>query len=298
MKNTGSWAGPVIVGGVGGSGTRVVAEMLKSFGFFLGRDLNSASDNLTYTLLFKRPEWFRKHYPFHRQFITGFRIMEKVMFTGRRLSVRERIFLERAVREMARKGHNPEMQGAGDWPLNRNEFIRNAVALDLERYCGWGWKEPNSHLLLEAFNMYFQDFRYIHTMRHGLDMAYSSNQQQLFNWGCLFNITIPQNQSDLPLASFRYWVAANRKVLETGRGLGNEKFLLVNFDELCMDPRPGVTRIAKFLGTDPAMELIEKASVMPVIPKSKGRYMNYPPIKCDPADREFMNEMGFDDRLP
>ncbi len=44
--------GPVIIGGIGGSGTRVVAEILTLFGYFMGHDLNSAGDILTYTLLF------------------------------------------------------------------------------------------------------------------------------------------------------------------------------------------------------------------------------------------------------
>jgi hypothetical protein len=49
-------ASPVIIGGVGGSGTRLIAQMLKELGFYLGSDLNSANDNLWFTLLFKRIE--------------------------------------------------------------------------------------------------------------------------------------------------------------------------------------------------------------------------------------------------
>ncbi len=51
---------PVIIGGVGGSGTRVIAELLSKIGYYIGNDLNNASDNLLYTLIFKRPNWFRK----------------------------------------------------------------------------------------------------------------------------------------------------------------------------------------------------------------------------------------------
>src|SRR5579875_3355885 len=39
---------PVLVGGVGGSGTRVVAEMLSSRGFFLGEKLNASNDTLDF----------------------------------------------------------------------------------------------------------------------------------------------------------------------------------------------------------------------------------------------------------
>ena len=45
---------PVVIGGVGGSGTRLIAQCLNELGFFLGPDLNEANDNLWFTLLFKR----------------------------------------------------------------------------------------------------------------------------------------------------------------------------------------------------------------------------------------------------
>ena len=35
-----SEAAPVVVGGVGGSGTRVIAQLLKTIGFYMGSDLN------------------------------------------------------------------------------------------------------------------------------------------------------------------------------------------------------------------------------------------------------------------
>mgnify|MGYP004007565703 CR=1 FL=1 len=47
---------PVAIGGIGGSGTRLIASVLRDIGFFLGADLNEASDNLWFTLLFKRME--------------------------------------------------------------------------------------------------------------------------------------------------------------------------------------------------------------------------------------------------
>lgn len=47
---------PIVVGGVGGSGTRVIAKLLTQLGYFIGSDLNEADDNLWFTLLFKSPE--------------------------------------------------------------------------------------------------------------------------------------------------------------------------------------------------------------------------------------------------
>lgn len=285
--------GPVIIGGVGGSGTRVVAEIISLFGFYLGNDLNSASDNLTYTLLFKRPKWFRKYYPVSRRFMAGFSILEKTILTGNPLSIGERIFLSRAVKEMSKYGHNPEGQGRGDWPYERLKFIRNAAQLDTSKYVGWGWKEPNSHLALEGINDYFPDFKYIHTIRHGLDMACSSNQQQLYNWASLFNIGIPEGQGDLNAASFRYWVEANRRVVDIGNRLGDQKFLLVNYDELCKNPLPGIMDLAKFLGLNPDEDTIARAVSLPHVPESAGRYKNHHDFVITEEDKLFLEAMGF-----
>src|SRR5690606_34795743 len=46
-------APPMVLGGVGGSGTRVVAAAAIAAGFHLGHDLNEPLDNLAFTLLFK-----------------------------------------------------------------------------------------------------------------------------------------------------------------------------------------------------------------------------------------------------
>jgi len=43
----------IVVGGLGGSGTRLIAEILSALGYDMGLDLNEASDNLAFTLLFK-----------------------------------------------------------------------------------------------------------------------------------------------------------------------------------------------------------------------------------------------------
>ena len=49
--------GPVVIGGVGGSGTRVVVEIMRRLGVYTGSDLNKAGDNKWFTLLCKLPRW-------------------------------------------------------------------------------------------------------------------------------------------------------------------------------------------------------------------------------------------------
>lgn len=43
----------IAIGALGGSGTRICAQILIELGVFMGHDLNNANDNLLFTRLFK-----------------------------------------------------------------------------------------------------------------------------------------------------------------------------------------------------------------------------------------------------
>ena len=53
---------------------------------------------------------------------------------------------------------------------------------------GWGWKLPETYLFLPYVKAVFPKVKYIHVIRHGLDMAYSRNQHQFWAWGAYFGI--------------------------------------------------------------------------------------------------------------
>src|SRR3972149_1061765 len=205
-----NWLGPVAIGGVGGSGTRVGAEILIHLGFYMGKDLNSANDNLWFTLLFKRPRWFLENSEKNEsQIVKGLSIFEKAM-----------------------------------------TLIRSKKP-DTSRYIGWGWKEPNTHIYIELLDKYFQNLKYIHLIRHGIDMAYSSNQSQVYNWGTMFGIKADDPSTPLPKLSLKYWNKANRRAMDFGYKLLRERFLVVNFDKLCTNPWCEIERLIDFLGIDP-----------------------------------------------
>ena len=217
MQKNGELSGPVIIGGVGGSGTRVVAEIINLLGFYIGDDLNPAKDNLWFLLLFKRPRWFRRTRHDKHEIFTGLRLLSKAMLHKIGPGWPEVKFLIRAVLEISIFGHNYKGDGRGLWP-----FVRawNMVAghpkmiLNPNR---WGWKEPNSHIYLDYLADFFSNMKYIHTIRHGLDMAFSDNQQQLYNWGPIFGLELPKTKSDEPAASLKFWIKSNRRVIESGQ---------------------------------------------------------------------------------
>ncbi|MEJ2282661.1 MAG: sulfotransferase [Desulfobacterales bacterium] len=293
MQNNDQLSRPVIIGGVGGSGTRVVAEIIDRLGYYIGDDLNPAKDNLWFLLLFKRPRWFRLARQDSRQIYTGLSLLSKVMLQRFGLRWSELLFLIRAVLEISIFGHNNKGDGRGFWPWVRawNMVVRpSKKTLSPHR---WGWKEPNSHIYLDYLAAYYSNLKYIHTIRHGLDMAFSDNQQQLYNWGPFFDLKLPQSKSDEPAASLKFWIKSNRRVFQSGEKLGDQKFLVVNFDRLCLTPKTEIQKIVSFLNIEPDAETLEILNRIPQKPKSLGRYRTHDIRQFDPADLTALEGMGF-----
>ena len=293
MQKNDELSSPVIIGGVGGSGTRVVADIINQLGFYIGGDLNPAKDNLWFLLLFKRPRWFGRARHDKKNIFTGLSLFSKAMLRQTGPGWPELRFLIRAVLEISIFGHNHKGDGRGLWPFVRawNMVARQPqMPLNQNR---WGWKEPNSHIYLEYLADYFSKFKYIHTIRHGLDMAFSENQQQLYNWGPIFGLELPTSRSDEPAASLKFWIESNRRVMEIGEKLGDQTFLIVNFDRLCLSPKSEIQKIVSFLNIEPVAENLATVYRLPKIPKSLGRYRAQNISQFDPADLNELNDLGF-----
>jgi hypothetical protein len=293
MQKNDELSRPVVIGGVGGSGTRVVAEIIKHLGFYIGDDLDPAKDNLWFLLLFKRPRWFRQVKYDNHQVFTGLSLLSKVMLARSGIQWPELLFLIRAAIEISFYGHNHKRDGRGYWPWLRawNMVVkRSRTSPDQNR---WGWKEPNSHIFLNYLADYFTNLKYIHTIRHGLDMAFSDNQQQLYNWGPNFGLPMPQTKLEEPASSLKYWIKSNNRVMKIGQKLGDHKFLVVNFDHLCISPESEIQKILSFLNVEPGVDDLETLIRIPKIPKSLGRYREYDISQFDPADLIELENLGF-----
>lgn len=293
MQNYDELSGPVVIGGIGGSGTRVVAEIIDHLGYYIGKDLNSARDNLWFLMLFKRPRWYCRTLRKRQNIFIGLNLFYNAMLHRKFPSWSQLIFLIRAVLEISVFGHNHKGEGRGAWPFVRAWNMLAMKPQKLFKHTGWGWKEPNTHIYLDCLSEYFKDFKYIHTLRHGLDMAFSKNQQQLYNWGPIFDVTIPTAKAEEPAASLKYWVMSNKRVLKFGKKLGSTKFLVVNFEQLCLSPEPEIQRIISFLNIEPSAEKLRIAFNIPKKPKSLGRYKNQDLGQFDPADLNDLEALGF-----
>lgn len=241
--------GPVVIGGLGGSATRVYAQLLRRAGYYLGSCLNEPCDNLWATLLLKRRYELLED-PQRARVALG--LLRRKLSGEGRASIAEQLVLWRIARTVARHGHGEDGQGAGPWAsrIARDLFLARAPRPG--SYRGWGFKEPNAHVFLEHLAACYEDLRFVYVARHGLDMAFSSNLNQLRNWGSHYGVEVPTDPEQLPSAQLDYWIAATRTALERGRRLLGDRFLLVRYDELFPDPQPQLEAYAAFLGVEAA----------------------------------------------
>jgi hypothetical protein len=253
---------PIVVGGLGGSGTRVVAAILREAGVFIGSEISGANDNLH----------MARNFPL---------IRDAAMKVG------------------------PRPAPFGDYPFDFGAELDVMVASMLEDFerdmhaaylaqdrlrAGWGWKNPNNLQILAPLASRFGAFRYIHVVRHGLDMAFSTNQNQLSLWG--WRYLIDQERLGPAEASFRFWVRANRQGVRDARRLGLELTVL-NFDKLCADPIGVIDAFAREIGLrvppSPAMYALVKP------PESIGRFRRNDVSFVTPEDLAALREFGFEE---
>lgn len=243
----------VCIGGLGGSGTRVYSQILQTCGYFIGNDLNKELDNLLFTRLFKNVAWYSE---------------------ASNDEIKQRLAWFRII-----------MEGKKDIPLrqiklailNNKTFSTSKFTTDFSTYNrlnNWAWKEPNSHIYIKHLALSYSSLKFILIIRHGLDMAFSSNTQQLENWGkLLYDIEFNRNNEEsVSRAQLRFWIEANNRCIKDGKLYLGENFLVCNFDKLCREPRTELTRLINFLDHKVEDELFEKLVTLPKLPKSSGRY--------------------------
>jgi hypothetical protein len=280
MERSSDGRPPVAIGGIGGSGTRLVAEIVRRLGFYLGRDLNVAVDNLWFTLLFKR---FELGAETHRspEFDCAAEVFRRVMVGDARLTA-EQIAWVRTLAVTDRLHHD------GAWLAERVETLLEADAAGSGAPDRWGWKEPNTHVFLDRLPAAFPGMKYIHVARNGLDMAFSANQNQLQLWGRLF---LGEAAADAtPRASLKYWCHVHRRVLRFGAGLPGH-FLMLNYGAFCQAPREHLPVLGRFLGVsiDPAQQAVLESLVR--VPDSIGRFKAHSLDLFDPADVRYVQEV-------
>jgi hypothetical protein len=268
---------PVVVGGFGGSGTRLIAQVLGAEGYFLGADLNEASDNLWFTLLFKRAGILDCS---ESECADLCAIFLKGMIGGGGFTPEQHARVWRLAEE-GRDQHDATWLKARAGSLLSRQAPHDAH----ER---WGWKEPNTHIVLDRLNVAFPGMRYILVSRHGLDMAVSGNQNQPRLWG---PIVLGEPFEATPRYSLRYWCFMHRRVMAIGAAMG-DRFLFLKYDDVCRDPKQGLVGLRAFLGTEEAdvpQGLLDLVAAAPTI----GRHRRLRQDELDADDIAYVESLGF-----
>jgi len=245
----------ISIGGIGGSGTRAVAELFIQMGYFMGSDLNSANDNLLYTLLFKRKDILvlSKNELYNR-----LEFFYKYMSESYTPNNHEKVWLHQLAK-------NENIQHDKAWLDERVEQcikIKNNISLQ------WGWKEPNTHIIIDKILEFDSQMKFIYVYRNGLDMAYSSNQNQLQFWGDIFlnkhQISINQQNS------LSYWCAVHKRMLMLQKVFPGRIYML-DLDDLCINPAEGLNEIFDFLD----ITIFENYEAIFKQPSSTNRYKEF-----------------------
>jgi hypothetical protein len=289
---------PIIIGGIGGSGTRVIAEILMRVGIYLGNKLNESLDNLWFTGLFKRVDWFgwgKKER--EAEIKKGLDIFTGTMVGGSAFSDEHYGLVTDYIRNISQDA--PIHYEIESYFNNWRHFVEDMIFSQkpsMDDFSEWGWKEPNSHIFLDDLSMYYSDMRYIHVIRHGLDMAYSNNQNQVKLWGVLYGVE-HLNGSHGPVSSFRYWVKANQKTISTVKKVLADRFLIINYENLCNSPAKEIKQLIEFLGLSLSNETLDRVTKIPSPPSSIGRYKKHDTSWMTDNDIKSLAMMGYNAKL-
>ena len=282
---------PVAIGGIGGSGTRLIAELLLRLGFYMGSDLNESRDNLWFTLLFKRTELITADSPrgaSSADFAECLDVFLRAM-AGR---IGPTVAQRRRVMALAREDRP---QHPATWLADRAASLLSALGTGRPAPQAWGWKEPNTHLLLDRLQSALPTMRYIHVMRNGLDMAHSENQNQPRLWGKFF---VPATAWEPgPRYALRFWRVMQERALCLGSAMG-DRFLAINYDDFCRDGRASLPRLLAFLCVEPSPT--ERGALQALVrpPASIGRFKAHGLGVFDPADVAYVRSLGYDTESP
>jgi hypothetical protein len=110
----------------------------------------------------------------------------------------------------------------------------------------WGWKNPRSVFLLPVFDGVIPALRFVHVVRHGLDMATSANRNQvLLHGSAALGAQCEKLSPEMRAAAL--WKKVNESAADYGRCMPGRYFLL-RYEDVCADPGGAMAPLAAALG--------------------------------------------------
>jgi hypothetical protein len=226
---------PVIVGAVGGSGTRVVQQILSEIGCYMGTELNENGEPIPLQHFFRR-------------------------------------YSSQSLRAWLSESPAPQAETPGwqEMTLAFRRAIEQHLAPCESPVPCWGFKVPKSILFLPFLVEQYPNLRFIHMIRNGLDMVYSKNWRLQEEKKVLLNAA--QAATPVPEQSMILWQKVNQMAANFRERLGPNSICL-RFEDLCTDPQKTLSTLFRFLGVSDA-RLLERCVKMVRQPDSLGRWRN------------------------
>ncbi|QTL02433.1 sulfotransferase [Aquabacter sp. L1I39] len=251
-------AQPVIaVGCIGGSGSRAVARIIQSMGYYIGDDLNAEMDNLWFTLLFKRPSILLESTA-DLEFL--YHMFRQRMSHGTLASDTFDTVLKPLT-------FNPRPPHPAEWLNQRRLSFLDESGRHEDKIA---WKEPNTHVIIDRLLNIDPSLSYIHITRDGLDMAYSSNMNQLQLWGPIF---MNRPISVQPRDALSYWVCVERRMRRL-KTQYPDRILIIRYEDLVLRPLDIIPRLASFCQADEGI-CVNDLSRLVIKPDTIGRSKTY-----------------------
>lgn len=262
----------VCISGLGGSGTRVYAEIIKQAGIDIGADINPQNDNLLFTRLFKDPEWYKS---FNKAHFKNRLDLFLHLSRGLQLTMEQ----EQTLNQIFEQNQCFKTKT----PYDFSKLVRNLSS-------EYGWKEPNSHVYLKELGESLLSCKFIFIIRDGPEMSLSKNTQQLKNWGkALYNLKSQVGDKNIPLQQLKYWFLTSQRAIEIGNSYLEGRFLVLKFKDIYTNPAVEIKKIANFLDIEMTSEQISLLSAIPQKPASAGRY-NHNFLNLDKTSLEIINK--------
>ena len=157
----------------------------------------------------------------------------------------------------------------------------------------WGWKEPNSHVIVKQLKRCLPTMKYIHVIRNGIDMAFSENQNQLIFWGKHY---FKKELENTPENSLKYWCRVHKELIVNTQSMKKD-FYLLNFDEFCQDPKNGLDKLSQFFEMNLDSTKVKHLISLVKPPKTIGRYKQQDISVFNTEDLAYVKHLGFDTTL-
>jgi hypothetical protein len=278
-------AAPVVIGGVGGSGTRVFAQLLQDLGFDMGSDLNESLDDLGFTALFKRSSLW----PICDH-INDLSHALQIYLTSRGTPTPK--FTSEAEQKARTRQLIASISSDAPWLESGSIEQRLKGLCEISPISSlWGWKEPNTHIFLPFLLQAMPNLTYIQIVRDGRDMAHSANKNQLALWGNLF---MPGQCVDkaCPQDAFNYWCAAHQRVIKIAQ-VHPRRVCLITLESFVLEPEKTLDLLLDSLKHLPITRTVSDLQYRVEAPKSTSRHLNYEPLVATEAQRKLLRSFGY-----